>query len=402
MIFIFYLLATALVFLSYKSFRGGIDYYNFFRQEIARSESDFTPFVSVIAPCRGLDEGLEENLSALFRQNFPPYEVIFVVDSEKDEAVSVITEISQNKPEKVSSKLVIAGQAVGESQKVHNLREAVLHVAKESEVFVFADSDARPSANWLKTLIAPLKDEKIGASTSYRWFISGKFSFASEMLAVWNASVASALGPNAESNFCWGGSMAMRRATFEKIRMRERWRGTLSDDFAVTRAMKDAGLQIYFVPQALTASVESCGWWELLEFTTRQMKITRVYAPHLWKKSLVGAALFNVVLVWAGFNLFYAESFSFLFWFSLVSVFLITLFSVGKSHWRLKAVRLVLHNYENDLKKQRWAQNTLWILSPALFLGNALCALLSRKVLWRGIRYEMKSPTKTLIISQKL
>ena len=94
MIFVFYFFAAVLVFLSYKSYRGGVDYLNFFRREmLAKPPSDFTPFVSVIAPCRGLDEDLEENLNALLRQNFPRYEVIFVVDSETDEAVSVIEKI---------------------------------------------------------------------------------------------------------------------------------------------------------------------------------------------------------------------------------------------------------------------------------------------------------------------
>ncbi len=147
---------------------------------------------------------------------------------------------------------------------------------------MFVDSDARPDKNWLKNLIAPLRDEKIGCATGYRWFISGKRNFASEMLSVWNASIASALGANRKSNFCWGGSMALRRETFDKIKMRERWKGTLSDDFAVTRTMKENGLAIYFVPQALTVSIEDCSFKRLLEFTTRQMKITRVYASNLW------------------------------------------------------------------------------------------------------------------------
>ena len=172
----------------------------------------------------------------------------------------------------------------------------------KSEIFVFVDSDARPNENWLRNLIAPLRDEKIGCSTGYRWFISDKRNFASEMLSVWNASIASALGANRKTNFCWGGSMAMRRETFEKVKMRERWQGTLSDDFTVTRTMKEFGLPICFVPQALTASIENCSLKKLFEFTTRQMKITRVYAPNLWTASLIGSFLFNFVMIWAIFN----------------------------------------------------------------------------------------------------
>ncbi len=410
MTFVFYFFAAGLVYLSYKSFCGGIDYLNFYKKELAKPSPDFAPFVSIIAPCRGLDEDLEENLGALFRQNFPRYEVIFVVDSETDAAVSVIeklihrrdAETQRNLENSVSprfcgSKLVIAEKAESESQKVHNLRQAVLQVADESEVFVFVDSDARPSEDWLRNLIAPLRDEKIGAATAYRWFISKKFSFASEMRSVWNASIASALGANVKSNFCWGGSMAIRRDTFEKIEMREKWRGTLSDDFAVTRAMNEADLQIYFVPQALAVSVENCSSRELFEFTTRQMKITRVYAPGLWKLSFIGAGLFNLVWVWGIFNLFFYSPDSVVFWLSFAALFLISAFSVGKSWLRLNAVRLVLKDYENELKKQFWTQNTLWIFSPALFFYNCVCALLSRKIVWRGIRYELVSPVETRI-----
>ena len=419
MIFVFYLFAAVLVFLSYKSFRGGIDYLNFYKKELAKPLSDFSPFVSIIAPCRGLDEDLEENLSALFRQNFPRYEVVFVVDSETDEAVQVIEKIihrrdAEESPrnsieisasprpgsENIPAKLVVAGKAENESQKVHNLREAVLQAANESEVFVFVDSDARPAANWLKHLIAPLEDEKIGAATGYRWFISKNFGFASEMRSVWNASIASALGANRKSNFCWGGSMALRRATFEKIEMREKWRGTLSDDFAVTRAMKEADLQICFVPQALAVSVENCTFHELFEFTTRQMKITRVYAPDLWKMSFIGATLFNLVWVWGIINLFLYPTDFVAFWVSLASLFLISAFSIGKSWLRLNAVKLVLKDHENDLKKQFWTQNTLWIFSPALFFYNCVGALLSRKIVWRGIHYELVSPVETLVTKE--
>ncbi|MEK7725257.1 MAG: glycosyltransferase family 2 protein [Acidobacteriota bacterium] len=241
MIFVYYSFAVLLIYFSYKSFRGGFEYLNFFRQELAKPRSDFTPFCSIIAPCKGLDHDLEKNLQALFEQDFPNYEIVFVVDSETDEALSVIKNIHRRDAETQRiSKIVISGKAENEAQKVHNLREAILHVADESEVFVFVDSDARPNKDWLRNLIAPLQDEKIGCASGYRWFISKSFSLATEMRSVWNASIASALGANIKGNFCWGGSMAIRREIFEKLNMHEKWRGVLSDDFAMTRSMNEA------------------------------------------------------------------------------------------------------------------------------------------------------------------
>src|SRR4029079_4940375 len=95
MIFAYYIFAAVLLFFSYRSFRGGIDYYNFFKQELSKPLSSFTPFATVIAPCKGIDDGLEENLSALLEQDHAEYEVIFVVDSKSDPAVNVIEKVSE-------------------------------------------------------------------------------------------------------------------------------------------------------------------------------------------------------------------------------------------------------------------------------------------------------------------
>jgi len=397
MIFVFYFFAAILILLSFKSFRGGVEYLRFFKTEIAKPRPDFMPFVTVIAPCRGLEKGLEDNLRALFEQDYPDYEVIFVVDDKTDAAVPVIKEVSSRAGG--NSKLIIAPRAAGCSQKVENLREAVLHAADESEAFVFVDSDARPSPDWLRYLVAPLSQQNIGAATGYRWFISESPSFASEMRSAWNASIASALGPNTKTNFCWGGSMAIRRDVFDRIRMREKWLGTLSDDFAITRAMNEAGLPIVFVPQALTASLEDCSFNELLEFTTRQMKITRVYAPHLWLLSFFGSGLFSVVMINAFLIQMFRHKSDLAVFVAIATIVLVAIFSVGKAWLRLKAVKLVLTKYKPELKHQFWTQTTFWLLTPALFFYNSFAALLSRQMKWRGITYELKSPTETVIIA---
>lgn len=394
---IFCLFAAVLVLLSYKSLRGGINYFNYFKQELAKPQSSYTPYVSIIAPCRGIDDDLEKNLAALFAQNYPNYEVIFVVDSENDRSVSTIKKLL-NAHDLPLTRLIIAGKAEKEGQKVHNLREAVLRVSDESQVFAFVDSDARPGEMWLRNLVAPLENEEIGCASGYRWFVQKSGGLATHLRSVWNASVASALGANRSKNFCWGGATAIRRETFEKLKLREKWRGALSDDFAVTRTMHEAQLPIYFVPQVLTATIEDCTFKELFEFTTRQMKITRVYASTLWKNSFIGSFLFNLVWIWGILIVAINPLNSFIFWFATVSLSLVFLFSAGKSYLRLKAVKMILKDYEKELNNQFFPQNILWIVTPAIFLYNCFCALFSRRILWRGITYHLTSPRSTEIL----
>jgi hypothetical protein len=44
-------------------------------------------------------------------------------------------------------------------------------------------------------------------------------------------------------------------------------------------------------------------------------------------------------------------------------------------------------------------QLTLWLITPAVFLYNSVAAGLSRRLTWRGTKYELKSPTETVIIA---
>lgn len=431
MIFVFYALAAMLIFVSYRSLSGGFVYLRFFRNEIAKPKSAFEPFVTVIAPCRGVDEGMDKNLAALLDQDLPEYEVIFVVDDPADPAVAVIQRLLNRgdaetqrdlgtvDPEtipfpsssplfsasqrlsgerSVSTRLVVAPKANACSQKVANLREAVLHADRRSQGFAFVDSDTRPLKTWLRHLIAPLADDSVGAATGYRWFISEKPTFASELRSVWNASIASILGPDQTSNFCWGGSMAIRRDVFDRLDMREKWQGTLSDDLALTRAIKAADLPIVFVPQAINASVENCTFRELVEFTTRQIKITRVYAQPLWIISFIGSGLFGFVMLAAFLIVLISRSNAFAVWSSIATILIVSIFSAGKAWLRLQAVSLILTNYTAELGRQRWTQATLWLITPAIFFYNSMAALVSRRMIWRGIRYELKSPTETVII----
>jgi len=403
---VFYFFAAIVIWLGILSLRGGKRFAEYLRLDLARPLPGFTPFVSVIVPTRGLDQGLHENLTALFQQEYPNYEIIFVTDEKSDPSVSVIEEVKRSvasatrrlHKKKISTRVVIAGAAVYSGQKVHNLRVAVGQIDSRSEVLVFVDADARPQVHWVTSLVAPLHDQLMGAATGYRWFIPLHGGLASHLCSVWNASIASALGESDDKNFCWGGATAIRRDTFERLNIRKRWRGTVSDDFALTNALKEAHMPIHFVPACLTASLEDCTFRELVEFTTRQLKITRVYAPHLWKAALIGSLLF-VLVFFGGIVLVSARALlGRSFWLPLLLLCVIFVLGALKAYVRLRAVQLPLAKYSRELSRTLPAHLLLWPITSALLLYNGIAAMFSRRIEWRGIRYELKSPTEAVII----
>lgn len=400
---VFYFFAAIVIWLGVLSLRSGFRFASYVRRETARPLPDFTPFASVIAPCRGLEDGLSENLATLLEQDYQAYEIIFVSDRADDPSLEVVKEILDTayRSERVAARVVVAGDAIDCGQKVHNLRTAVAKVDRRCEVLVFVDTDARPDAGWLRSLVAPLSDESIGAASGYRWFIPEGGGFATQLRSVWNASIASALGARADKNFCWGGSTAILRSTFDKLQIAERWRGTVSDDFTMTRVLHEAKLPIHFVPTCLVPSFGECTTRELLEFTNRQLKITRVYAAHLWKPLLLGSLLFCSVF-FGGLALAIGRAILGLPYFApLAVVFLIYVLGAAKAYIRLKAVAIPLASCRKQLWQTLAAHLLLWPVASGLYLYNALAAAFSRRITWRGIKYELRSPTEAVIISRE-
>jgi cellulose synthase/poly-beta-1,6-N-acetylglucosamine synthase-like glycosyltransferase len=397
MIYVYYFLAAISIWFGIQSLRGGFRFVRYVKRQTSQPLEDFQPFVSVIAPTRGMEPGLEENFEAILQQTYPAYEVIFVFDDSSDPAVKVLNQLN---PSQVATKVIFAGPATDCGQKVHNLRAAVNHLDNSSTVLVFVDTDARPGTSWLRQLVAPLADSTVGLSSGYRWFVPRKGGLASRLRSVWNASIASALGANRQKNFCWGGSTAIRRSVFQQLNIRERWLGSISDDFTLTKVVREAGLPIHFTPHCLVASVGDCSLKELFTFTTRQIQITRVYAPELWLPLMLGSSLFTIVF-FGGIVLFIAllvgGKFSL-----ILPLILLVIFGLGsiKAVIRWHAVNIPLHRYKRELQRDLPAHIFLWPLAQPLYFYNAIVAAFSRRVSWRGITYELKSPSEAVIISR--
>jgi len=391
-IYLYYFLAAVSCWIGIKSLLGGLRFAAYVRRETSRPLVEFYPFVSVIAPTRGFEPGFADNVKPLLEQDYPNYEVRFVFDDPRDPSLSLVRDLG--------AQTVISGPAVDSGQKVHNLIAAVGEIDPRSEVIVFVDTDARPSRLWLRQLVAPLADERVGASTGYRWFVPERGGIASRLRGVWNASVASALGEDGAKNFCWGGSTAIRRSVFAELRVADRWRGTVSDDFTITRVLKEAKLPIHFTPHCLVPSVGDCGWRELFEFTTRQIKITRVYAPHLWLPLLLGSSLFALAffggIVLLVTRILLGQSFA------VTLGFLIVIFALGaaKGFIRWRAVSIPLARYRRELRRDLLAHVCLWPFASLLYLFNAIVAGFSRRITWRGITYNLLSPNEAVIISR--
>jgi ceramide glucosyltransferase len=400
-LYFFYLLVVVQIALGLYSLWDGYEWFRLVRGRLSSHAGFYAPVAALVCPCKGAEPGLEENLTALTKFEYANYEIYFTLATSLDPALKVVERVKAASPRPVH--IVIAGPGENCGEKVHNLRRAVESLPETVEVIVFTDSDVRLSRGWLAKLIAPLQDARIGATTAYRWVIPsraiGSGGFASAMASAWNASVATVLGRPRE-NFCWGGGTGIRRSTFNDVHALEAWEGAVSDDFALTRALKNAGKPILFCPECLAPTLHPWTGSSLLEFTNRQILITRVYDSRRWGMAAAAHLSYSFTLIFAALVIL-AQMVDGDPWMNLVLMAIVIPFlSVLKGVLRTIAVLEMLPEFKAQLNQWSWVWTALAPVVPFLFAWNFIASLISRRTRWRNVRYELISPSVTRVLQR--
>ena len=397
---VFLFLAAALLAQSAWSLREGFRFLAYLKRSLRAASRGFQPAAAVIVPVRGMDAETEGNIDALFAQEYPEYQLVFAVARESDPAFAYLS--AHCSPDRRhdaagarAARVLLAGVTTERGEKVNNLLAALKAVAPHVRVLVFADADARPRADWLRSLIDPLGDPAVTVSTGFRWYVPGA-SAASRLRAAWDASIATLLGEH-RSNFAWGGSMAIRAEDFGRLKVAERyWAHTVSDDYGLTRAVRDAGGWIRFEPKCLVPSTGSETLGGFLRWANRQIIITRVYAHQLWAWGLASHALFCVTIVigLAITLLGPGPRERLLAGASIVSIMLLGL---AKARLRTRVARLAFPENEHISREAscywRW-----WPLVPWIMLVNFVTAGITRRIEWSGTEYRLISAEEVRVI----
>jgi cellulose synthase/poly-beta-1,6-N-acetylglucosamine synthase-like glycosyltransferase len=397
----FFLAGALLVMQSVWAFVDGIRFVGLIRRRQNSPPGNYVPPAAVVIPCKGVDTGFDANLTGFLNQNYPDYQVVFVVATREDETYKSLharleTPVPSGAHNRPRTSLVVAGFADGRGEKVNNLLRGIEAVDQAAKVLVFADIDATPSPDWLRSLVAPLADPQTTVSTGFRWYLPGE-GFVSRLRAAWDTSIATMMGDH-DHNFAWGGSMAIRAADFRALGVAERyWANTVSDDYALTRAVREADGRIVFQPRCLVASREESSLREFLRWSTRQIIITRVYAEHLWRLGLAAYLFYCgtltlglLVLALPGATTHQRVAMA-------VTLFIVLLLGAGKGYLRSRVAREVFPRENGGSASCYWQLSPL---VPWIMLWNFVVAGFTRRIVWRGTEYELVSRDKVRVMGQ--
>jgi len=124
-------------------------------------DAGFIPPVSVLKPVRGVDWQAYQNFASFCQQDYPAYELLFAVADPQDPVIPLIERLQREFPQR-SIRLIVA-EAFGANRKASLLH----HLVNEAryEILVVNDSDMRVTPDYLRRVVAPLSDDRIGLVT---------------------------------------------------------------------------------------------------------------------------------------------------------------------------------------------------------------------------------------------
>jgi ceramide glucosyltransferase len=243
------------------------------------------PRAAVVVAVKGHDYEFDEFLVRLFQQDYPAFRVVFAVESADDAAVPAIEKYRAVVPDRVT--LVVAERRKDEGQKTTNLRAAVATLTPDDEILVLADADIWPEPDWLSRLIEPLVNGEADAVSGFAWLIVKDGRLSSYVLTAMAASIAT-IPRLPMLNPCWGGSTAMRQQTFRDLNIAEEWRGTLSDDLALTNVVQAAGCRVGAPREILLrTAIKTGGFAAVTAEARRWFMLVRIYMPISYAITLI-------------------------------------------------------------------------------------------------------------------
>ncbi len=321
----------------------------------------FNPRTLVMVPCKGTDLTLRKNLLSLKGQDYKNYDVVAIVDSDKDPALRQIRSIGM--------RYILADRRFNRcSGKVRNLLTAMTRM-HGYDVYVVVDSDVTPNREWLKLMVQPLQSRSVGVSTTYPYFRPVR-GFWSKVKMTWNF-VGNAMMESKATRFAWGGSMAFRNGLIDSDLI-ESMRYAVSDDIEITRACKRQGLEICYVNKRIAYVNTKESFASFYEWANRQTALSVWANRKIWYYGIAVytsdvIVLLSAIILSAMYNILF------------IVLFVPAAIGIMKTYLRAE--------------RKYAAIFLIYLLIDFLYLFNLFKGGRMRTIRWRGRTYDLYGNT---------
>jgi ceramide glucosyltransferase len=230
----------------------------------------FVPPVSIVKPVRNVDREAYENFSSFCRLDYPNYEIVFAVADRDDPVIPVIQKLQQSFP-MCSIRLVTAVANLGANNKVNNLCQLVQEA--KHELIVMSDSDVRVESDYLRNVVAPFSDPRVGVVTALYRGISGRgLVSALDDLGMYTDSAPAALVARkleGKMRFAFGWTMATTKKVLSEIGGFESMVNHHSDDFELGNRISELGYRVELMRKPVDMVLPDESFGEFLKHELR-------------------------------------------------------------------------------------------------------------------------------------
>jgi ceramide glucosyltransferase len=332
------------------------------------------PPVSILKPLKGIDPEIYQTFRSHCLQDYSEYEIIFGVGEANDPAVASVEQLQREFPQ-ARIRLVVCPKVLGANRKLSNLAQ-MLSEARYAYLIV-NDSDIRVEADYLKRIIAPLTNEKIGMVTClYRALAASTLGSRLESLGIssdFSSGVLAAKKLEGGLRFGLGSTMAFRRADLERIGGFESFADYLADDYELGKRIAELGLRVHLSEVVVETFLSA---YNLRGFLAHQLRWSRGMRDS--RPGGYFGLIFTFGLVW--------------------SAICVAASAGARWAWLLLAstalLRFLLAAFvENVVLQSRQSLRNLWLLPLRDFVaaGVWLASFAGNTVTWRGDRFELKN-----------
>ncbi len=350
------------------------------------------PRAAVVLCLRGGDPFLEHCLTGLMNQDYPNYQLRFIVDHPEDPANAILQQALQTHG-CTNYRLDYLTEPLDTcSLKCSCLVQVLNTLDPDIEFIAQLDADTTPHRTWLRELATGLKPPEVGAATGNRWYMPDEITAGSMVRNLWNAA---AIVQMYWYRIAWGGTLAIKVDSIRRANLIDRWGRALCEDTMLRQQLRSIGQSVAFVPTLMMVNRESCTLSSFYTWVRRQLLTARLYHP-LW--SLVLAhGVSSILLLIAGWGIVLWTLLTgkwVAFVVSCVSMMGYQYVLTSLIPWMENAVKHVLSlrgensNWDAKLgfmQKAYYVTLTQWVYTAAL-----LSAQFARRVDWRQINYLVR------------
>ncbi|KAK9803984.1 hypothetical protein WJX72_010372 [[Myrmecia] bisecta] len=199
-----------------------------------------------------------------------PLEFLFVVDDCQDAAHAAVHSVIQRAPKGLEARVLIAGAATSNSQKIHNIQTGIWAAESAHKYVLCLDDDVVLHPGSLQMLVDSMEAQPdMFMATGYPFDLPPPHSSVlTYCVMVYHLPLLIAFSIRQHTQFVWGGCMLfpLQDMRSDRYGIMQAWSdGGYSDDLIVAAKCGEHGLQILcpsfsILPQWLEAGLRICLW----------------------------------------------------------------------------------------------------------------------------------------------